>query len=96
MERHWNFGCEYLGATWSDSQNTYTVSFNNSGSGGHITVTGTLNINADLPASTVIDVQLEVNMALGLAPCTNPDGVCDVIGVQRVVNVALGGSCVAP
>jgi hypothetical protein len=45
-------GANTMGATWSDSQNTYTVSFNNSGSGGHITVTGTLNINADLPAST--------------------------------------------
>jgi hypothetical protein len=45
----------------------------------------------------VLDVQLEVNMALGAIPCTgdiNKDGACNVIDVQRVVNAALGGACV--
>ena len=48
--------------------------------------------------SNVLDVQLEVNMALGLTPCTgdiNHDGFCSVLDVQRVVNAALGGACVA-
>jgi uncharacterized protein DUF4038/collagenase-like protein with putative collagen-binding domain len=44
----------------------------------------------------VVDVQLEVNMALGILPCTNPSGTCTVVGVQRVVNAALGGTCVTP
>jgi len=36
----------------------------------------------------VLDVQLEVNQALGITPCTsdiNQDGQCNVIDVQRVV-----------
>jgi hypothetical protein len=44
----------------------------------------------------VVDVQLEVNMALGISPCTNPSGTCTVVSVQRVVNAALGGACVNP
>jgi DNA-binding beta-propeller fold protein YncE len=44
----------------------------------------------------VVDVQLEVNMALGISPCTNPSGTCTVVSVQRVVNAALGGQCVSP
>ncbi|MBZ5582683.1 MAG: hypothetical protein LAQ30_10875 [Acidobacteriia bacterium] len=46
----------------------------------------------------VIDVQLAVNMALGLAPCNAKvagAGVCNVVVVQRVTNAALGGPCVA-
>lgn len=45
----------------------------------------------------VVDVQLAINMALGVAPCTaniNGIGVCNVVVVQRVINNALGGSCV--
>jgi fibronectin type 3 domain-containing protein len=45
----------------------------------------------------VIDVQIGVNMALGTTPCTaNIDGtgVCNVVVVQRVINAALGGTCV--
>jgi len=44
----------------------------------------------------VVDVQMEVNMALGINPCTNPSGTCNVTSVQKVVNAALGGQCVAP
>ena len=43
------------------------------------------------------DVQLAVNMALGLAPCTANIagvGVCNIAVVQRVVNATLGGACV--
>jgi len=50
-------------------------------------------------ATNVVDVQLEVNQALGVAPCAsdiNKDGQCNVIDVQRVVNAALGGACVSP
>src|SRR5262249_34038663 len=44
----------------------------------------------------VADVQKEVNMALGIIACTNPSGTCTVVSVQRVVNAALGGTCVTP
>jgi chitodextrinase len=37
-----------LGATWSDANNTYTVSFPLSGSGGNITITGLVNVNQPL------------------------------------------------
>lgn len=44
----------------------------------------------------VVDVQWATNMALGLIGCTanvNGAGVCNVIVVQRVINTALGGTC---
>jgi hypothetical protein len=47
--------------------------------------------------TNVQDVQLEVNMALGMTACTadiNSDGKCNVVDVQRVTNAALGGQCV--
>jgi hypothetical protein len=44
----------------------------------------------------VADVQKEVNMDLQIIPCTNPSGTCNVSSVQKVVNAALGGPCVAP
>jgi hypothetical protein len=53
------------------------------------------DVNGDLQTN-VVDAQLEVNMALGITPCTNPSGVCTVVSVQRVVNAALGGTCVTP
>ncbi len=43
------------------------------------------------------DMDLAVNMALGLTPCTSTllgAGVCNVVVVQRVANAALGGPCV--
>jgi len=43
-----------------------------------------------------VDVQLAMNMALGLTPCTANiygPGVCNIIVVQRVTNAALGGAC---
>ena len=54
---------------------------------------GAVDVNGD-GVVTVVDVQLEVNMALGISPCTNPSGTCNVVSVQRVVNAALGGQCV--
>jgi len=54
------------------------------------------DLNAD-GAVNVIDVQMGVNMAIGMMPCTaNIDGtgVCNVVVVQRVINAALGGTCV--
>jgi hypothetical protein len=53
------------------------------------------DVNGD-GMTNVADVQLEVNMALGIGPCTNPSGTCTVASVQRVVNAALGGACVSP
>jgi hypothetical protein len=53
------------------------------------------DVNGD-GVTNVADVQLEVNMALGISPCSNPSGTCTVASVQRVVNAALGGTCVIP
>jgi hypothetical protein len=45
----------------------------------------------------VVDVQLAVNAALGLAPCGFADlagsGTCNVVDVQRIINAALGFPC---
>lgn len=45
----------------------------------------------------VVDVQIEVNAALGLRACAagdlNGDGACNVVDVQRVIKAALGQSC---
>ena len=43
------------------------------------------------------DVQLAINQALGVAPCTSADLMqsqqCNVIDVQRVIAASLGGAC---
>jgi hypothetical protein len=45
----------------------------------------------------VSDIQLAINQALGIVPCTsadlNGDGQCNVLDVQRVVDAALGEGC---
>jgi len=44
----------------------------------------------------ILDVQLAVNMALGLAPCTANvagAGVCNTVVIQRVIIADLGGTC---
>jgi hypothetical protein len=54
------------------------------------------DLNQDT-STNIADVQLSVNMVLGLTTCTaniTAPGVCDIIVVQRVVNAALGGACV--
>ena len=63
---------------------------------------GWAQINAcDLTASGAVDaadVQAAINMSLGITPCTANiagPGVCNVGVVQRVINAALGGACVA-
>jgi hypothetical protein len=54
------------------------------------------DLNADGVVNAV-DVQLAINQALGIAPCTNADlignGVCSVLDVQRIINAANGGVC---
>ncbi len=45
---------------------------------------------------TVLDIQFQANMALGIIGCTNDinqDGVCNTVDVQRVVNASLGQGC---
>ena len=47
-------------------------------------------------AVNIVDVQLSVNMALGLTPCTSTvlgAGVCNIVVVQRVTNAVLSGTC---
>ncbi len=54
------------------------------------------DVNQDGVVS-VLDVQLVVNMNLGLIPCTaniNGPNVCQVTTIQRVINASLGGACV--
>ncbi len=71
---------------------TYPHPLQNAGGGGY----SACDLNQD-SSTNVIDVQLEVNMALGAVSCTadiNKDGACNVVDVQRVVNAALGGQCV--
>jgi hypothetical protein len=57
---------------------------------------GTCDLNDD-GVVNVIDVQLEIDAALGLIPCgagdLNGDGVCDSTDVQRVEAAALGLGC---
>ncbi len=85
--------------TTAGTSNASLIAINASGTG-TATLTLTVYFACDLNhdnSANVIDVQLEVNMALGVKPCTgdiHKDAVCNVIDVQRVVNAALGGQCV--
>jgi len=54
------------------------------------------DVNHDASVN-VSDVQLLVNMTLQMAPCTANiagDGVCNVVVLQRVINAALGQTCI--
>jgi hypothetical protein len=56
---------------------------------------GACDLNSDGKVESA-DVQLAVNMALGLTPCTASiygSHVCNVVVVQRVTNAALTGTC---
>ncbi len=65
-------------------------------------VTVTVNSACDVTqdgATNILDIQREVNQALGVTLCTadiNRDGFCNVLDVQRIVNAALSGQCVSP
>jgi hypothetical protein len=54
------------------------------------------DLNGDSSVN-VVDVQLSINQALGIAACgaadVTQDGTCNVIDVQRLVNAALGLGC---
>ena len=79
-----------------------SLSATNSGGSGTQTLALTVYTACDINRDTITnvnDVQLEVNMAIGIQSCTadiNHDGVCNVLDIQRVVNAALGGQCVTP
>ena len=65
-----------------------------SGAPGHATPP-TCDVNHD-GAVNIVDIQLEINQALGRAPCTSDldsNGTCDVVDVQRVITAALTGQC---
>ncbi|OGR49909.1 MAG: hypothetical protein A2X37_12020 [Elusimicrobia bacterium GWA2_66_18] len=60
-----------------------------------LSVYSACDLNRDA-STNVVDVQLQVNAALGAAACAsdlNRDGLCNVIDVQRDVNASLGGQC---
>jgi hypothetical protein len=79
---------------------TVTLSATNAGGTGNGSLAVAIFSGCDLNndgITNVLDLQLEVNEALGLAACTddvNKDGVCNVLDIQRVVNAALGGACI--
>ncbi|HLN02906.1 MAG TPA: right-handed parallel beta-helix repeat-containing protein [Bryobacteraceae bacterium] len=56
------------------------------------------DLNAD-GLVNVIDIQLAIDQALGIFPCTNGDlngdGQCNVVDVQRIINATLGAGCKA-
>jgi hypothetical protein len=56
----------------------------------------TCDLNGDGQV-TQSDVQLALNQALGITPCTNASlwqaGQCSVVDVQRVINASLGAAC---
>jgi len=80
------FDANNVGATWSDAQNTYTITFPKSGIGGYLTVTGALKINANLSGSAAnacdlngdgtvnaADVQIAISQVLGTIACGTAD-----------------------
>ncbi len=61
---------------------------------------GGANVSCDVNSDgsvNVVDVQLSINQAIGLAACGTTDitldGSCNVIDVQRLINAALGMGC---
>ncbi len=46
--------------------------------------------------TNISDIQLEINMALHVSPCNSLSGQCSILQVQRVINSALGQSCITP
>lgn len=90
------------GRSWSDPNSSLILSIGTATSGGlPITVSmASAALSCDLNADgsvNVVDVQLSVNKALGLATCGAGDldgnGSCNIIDVQRVISAALGQSC---
>jgi hypothetical protein len=75
----------------SSNENVLTVF---TGYGSHPPLSCDLDGNGII---NVVDVQIAVTQALGIAPCTNADltqsGTCGVVDVQRVLDAALGGVC---
>jgi hypothetical protein len=57
---------------------------------------GSCDLNDD-GVVNIVDLQLEINAALGLAPCSAGDldgnGSCNIIDVQRMVSASLGSPC---
>jgi len=84
------------------STSTITLSATNAGGTGTQSLAATIYSACDLNndgISNILDLQMQVNEALGVSPCTddiNKDGVCNVLDVQRVANAALGMACVSP
>jgi hypothetical protein len=77
---------QWNGASWSLLQGGATAP-----------VSSACDLNADGKVDAS-DVQIAVNQALRITPCTNADlradGVCNVLDVQRVIAAALGRACV--
>ena len=95
-----NTGGLISGTPTTIGTSSVTISAANAGGTGTATLALSVYSACDLNrdwATNVVDVQLQVNAALGVTACTSDltgDGVCNVIDVQRGVNAGLGGSCV--
>jgi hypothetical protein len=57
---------------------------------------GLCDLNSDGLVNAT-DVQIAIDQALGITPCTNADlignGQCNVVDVQRVINATMGAAC---
>jgi hypothetical protein len=81
---------------------TVTLSAVNAGGTGTRTLSLTIYSACDVNRNTatdVVDLQLQINQAIGAAACTsdiNKDSICNVVDAQRVINAITSGVCVAP
>jgi hypothetical protein len=86
--------------TYGNLRQVYTKQWNGSAWTGAAAPAAPVQVSCDVNGDGVVnavDVQVAINQALGLSPCTTADlqqtGVCTVVDVQRVINASLGGSC---
>jgi len=85
-------------AQWNTTSGSYgssTVSFKAASSG--TTPSNACDLATPYGTIDAADVQSAINMSLGVSPCTaniSGVGVCNVAVVQRVINAAMGGTCV--
>jgi len=88
-------------AQWVESPaGTYassSASFKVAASGGGTTGTSACDLAPPYGTIDSSDVQAAINMTVGISPCTaniGGAGICNAAVVQRVVNAAMGGTCV--
>jgi hypothetical protein len=82
--------------TWGNLPQVYSTTVGASSTPG-VGAASACDLNGD-GVVNMVDVQIAINQALGLLPCTSADlqhiGSCSIVDVQRVINASLGGACV--